>query len=480
MESLNLITIGLLGGGAVLAVLGFLVAVTLRRVVPTNEVHIVQSSKETKSYGKGTGHGNTYFEWPSSLPFLGITKTVMPTSNFDVDLKAYEAYDEGRLPFVVDVKAFFRIADSNEAAQKVANFEELLNQLTAIVQGAVRTVLASNSIEEIMQGRGKFGTEFTNEVKEQLKNWGVETVKNIELMDIRDHANSKVIANIMEKKKSLIESQSRIEVAKNQRDAELAEIAAKQETDLKDQAAKEAVGLRTTQQEQNVALAQQAQAQVVKEQEKLTKEKEMAVQKVAELRKAEILKEVSIVKAQQDRETALIKAEADKQTTTLVAEGQLEAKKREADGIAAEGKAKADAQEALLLAPVNAQTTLAKEIGSNKEYQKYLLSVEQIKANQAVGTAQAEALKAAQIKVIANSGNASEGLNSIGDIFTSKGGTQVGAMLEGLANTEQGQALLNAVGLSTKEETSAPTPSPAVTTAKKSNANGSALNGSAR
>ncbi len=442
---MDIITLGLIGGAAVLAFIGFMVAVTLRRVVPTNEVHIVQSSKNTTSYGKGTGHGNSYFEWPSSLPFLGVTKTVMPTSNFDVDLKAYEAYDEGRLPFVVDVKAFFRIADSNEAAQKVANFEELLNQLTAIVQGAVRTVLASNSIEEIMQGRSKFGTEFTEQVREQLRNWGVETVKNIELMDIRDHANSKVIANIMEKKKSLIESQSRIEVAKNQRDAELAEISAKQETDLKDQSAKEAVGLRTTQQEQNVALAQQAQAQVVKEQEKATKEKEMAVLKVESVRKAEIAKEVALVKAEQDKQQALIAAEAEKGKTVTLSAGQLEATKNLAEGIAAEGKAKADAERAMLLAPVEAQTTLAKEIGSNNAYQDYLISVERIKAGQAVGIEQAKALQAAEVKVISNTGNPTQGLNSVMDLFSSKGGTELGAMLEGLSNTDTGKELVNKV-----------------------------------
>lgn len=442
---MDLLTLGIAGGVALVAAVAVIVAISLRRVVPTNEVHIVQSSKSTTSYGKGTGHGNAYFEWPSAIPFLGVTKTVMPTSNFDVDLKAYEAYDEGRLPFVVDVKAFFRIADSNEAAQKVANFEELLNQLTAIVQGAVRTVLASNSIEEIMQGRSKFGTEFTNEVREQLKNWGVETVKNIELMDIRDHANSKVIANIMEKKKSLIESQSRIEVAKNQRDAELAEISAKQETDLKDQAAKEAVGLRTTQQEQAVALAQQAQAQVVKEQEKLTKEKEMNVLKVESVRKAEIAKEVALVKAEQDKQQALIAADAEKGKTVTLSAGQLEATKNKAEGIAAEGKAKADAERAMLSAPVEAQITLAKEIGSNDSYQKYLLGVETIKANQAVGTAQAEALKAANIKVIANSGSVSGGISSLSDLISSKGGTEIGAMLEGLANTEVGEQLISKV-----------------------------------
>lgn len=440
---MDIITLGIAGAAALLAVVGFIVAVSLRRIVPTNEVHIVQSSKSTVSYGKGTGHGNAYFEWPSSLPILGVTKTIMPTSNFDVDLKAYEAYDEGRLPFVVDVKAFFRIADSNEAAQKVANFDELLNQLTAIVQGAVRTVLASNSIEEIMQGRGKFGTEFTNEVKEQLKNWGVETVKNIELMDIRDHQNSKVIANIMEKKKSLIESQSRIEVAKNQRDAELSEISAKQETDLKAQAALEAVGLRTTQQEQNVALAQQAQAQVVKEQEKLTKEKEMNVLKVESVRKAEIAKEVALVKAEQDKQQALIAAEAEKGKTVTLSAGNLEATKNLAEGIAAEGKAKADAERAMLSAPVEAQITLAKEIGSNESYQKYLVTIEQVKATASVGMEQAKALQKAEVKVISNTGSPSTGLTSVMDLFSSKGGTELGAMLEGLANTDKGQELLS-------------------------------------
>lgn len=440
---MDILTLGILGALGVIGAVGTIVAISLRRIVPTNEVHIVQSSKNTTSYGKGTGHGNAYFEWPSAIPFLGVTKTVMPTSNFDVDLKAYEAYDEGRLPFVVDVKAFFRIADSNEAAQKVANFDELLNQLTAIVQGAVRTVLASNSIEEIMQGRSKFGTEFTNEVREQLKNWGVETVKNIELMDIRDHANSKVIANIMEKKKSLIESESRIEVAKNQRDAELAEIAAKQETDLKGQAALEAVGLRTTQQEQNVALAQQAQAQVVKEQEKLTKEKEMQVLKVESVRKAEIAKEVALVKAEQDKQQALIAAEAEKGKTVTLSAGQLEATKNLAEGIEAEGKAKAGAERAMLSAPVEAQITLAKEIGSNESYQKYLVTIEQVKANATVGMEQAKALQKAEIKVISNTGSPTSGLNGVMDLFSSKGGTELGAMLEGLANTDKGQELLS-------------------------------------
>jgi flotillin len=152
--------------GALVVLGGFtaFAALLYRRVVSTNEVHIVQSSKKTLSFGKDTGNGNTYYEWPAWVPRFGIIKAVMPVSVFDVVLSGYEAYDLGRLPFVVDVVAFFRITDSNMAAQRVASFEELLEQLKAILQGAVRTILASNDIESIMQGRSKFGEAFTAEV----------------------------------------------------------------------------------------------------------------------------------------------------------------------------------------------------------------------------------------------------------------------------------------------------------------------------
>lgn len=439
MTFTNLAILGVIG----LAGIATVVAIALRRVVPTNEVHIVQSSKKTTSYGKETGHGNTYYEWPSSLPILGVNKVVLPVSVFDLALDEYEAYDKGRLPFVVDVMAFFRITDPNLAAARVASFEELKEQLKSIVQGAVRSILASNEIEEIMQGRSKFGNEFTQEVDGQLANWGVGTVKSIELMDIRDHSGSNVIKNIMEKKKSHIEMESRTEVAKNHRIAEIAEIEAKREVDLQKQVATQSVGLRTIEANREVELRKQEAVQLVKEQERATKEKEMSILKVEHLRKAEIAKEVSVVQAQQNRETAVLIAQGQKETTVLASEGQLEAKRREAEGISLEGNAKADAEKAMQLAPVQAQITLAKEIGENESYQKYLVTIRQVEATQAVGIAQASALNAADVKIIANTGNPTSGLNSVMDLFSSKGGTEVGAMLEALAQTDKGKAVVN-------------------------------------
>ncbi len=459
----NLSTLAMLAGGFFVTVL--FVALLLRRVVATNEVHIIQSSKATVSYGKDHDAGNTYYEWPSWFPRLGIVKIVLPVSVFDGDLEAYEAYDRGRLPFVVDVKAFFRISDSNLAAQRVSSFDELRSQLHAILQGAVRTILASADIEDIMQGRSQFGEAFTKEVESQLVNWGVSTVKNIELMDIRDASSSFVIKNIMEKKKSLIEMQSRMEVAENMKRASIAEIEAKRETDVQEQDALQKVGERTAEKEKAIGIANEISQQSIKEQAKITTEKDLAIAKVNDVTQATIAKDVQIVKANQDKETAAIHkemeiiraaqdketkilvAEGTKQTTILVAEGDLESKKRESEGIAVEGTARAEAERAMQLAPVQAQIVLAKEIGNNEGYQKYLVTIEQVKANQAVGMEQAKALAQADLKVIANAGSVENGMRSVMDVLTSQGGTNIGAMLEGLAQTEQGEALLTKIGL---------------------------------
>lgn len=112
-----LLIIGGTIGVIVVAVLLF--ALLFRRVVNNNEVHIVQSSTKTMSYGKDTGNGNSYYEFPSWIPKVGVSKIVFPVSVFSINIQDYEAYDLERLPFVVDITAFFRIADSNLAAQRV-------------------------------------------------------------------------------------------------------------------------------------------------------------------------------------------------------------------------------------------------------------------------------------------------------------------------------------------------------------------------
>ena len=428
--------------------------VNLRRVVSTNEVHIIQSASKTVSYGKDQVDGNTYYEWPAWIPIIGIQVIKLPVSVFSLRLKDYEAYDNGRLPFVLDLEAFFRIENSNIAAQRVFSFSELSSQLTSILQGAARTILASKTIEEIMQGRSEFGDAFTKEVNEQLKAWGVTTVKNIELMDIRDSRESQVIQNIMDKKKSEIEKESRIVVAANKKAAQNAEIDAQREVEINRQLAAEQVGIKTAEKDKAVGIANEKAQQDIKSQQKITTEKAMDVARVENVKAAEIAKDVNIVQAEERKQTDVIsaegqkqkdviQAEGQKQKTTLIAEGNLEAQKREAEGLLVNGQAKAEAEKLMQMAPVEAQIVLAKEIGENQSYQQYLITIRQVEANQAIGVEQARALDKADIKVIANSGTVTGGISSLGDLFTSQGGQNVGAALEGLANSEVGKQLLD-------------------------------------
>lgn len=399
------------------------------------------------------------------MPLIGVTTIALPVSVFAIKIDSYEAYDLGRLPFVLDLTAFFRVSDSNLAAQRVENFADLKLQLSNIIQGSVRAILSSRKLEDILQIRSELGDDFTKAVGNQLKNWGIDPVKNIELMDIRDSGGSQVIKNIMNKKISLIEKESRIEVANNKKDADIAEIEAQQLTEVRSQEAKKMIGLKTVENEREVAISQEQANQLVKDQEKITQEKQMEVERVKQVKQAEITRETEIVKAEQEqkkieidalaRKNAQIReAEANKENQILVAQGDkekqflaaaalLEMKDKEAQGIAKIGTAEAEALRLKELAPISAQIELAKEIGENQGYQTYLISIRQIEANQAIGIEQAKALTAADLKIIANGGDVSSGVQKIGDILSSSGGMSIGAMLEGLSNSEVGKKVVD-------------------------------------
>ena len=410
----------------------------------------MRQGKKTLIYGNTSGEmssGNAYYRWPEWVPVIGVNLSVLPLSVFDIDIENYDAYDKERLPFVVDIKAFFRISNYKVAAERVASIKELKEQLLDICRGAARTILAKEDLETIMGERSKYGAAFTTEVTEQLTSWGVEPVKNIELMDIRDADGEEVIANIMKKKKSAIEKESRVTVAQNEQAAKEAEIASKQAIDLKQKDADETVGMREAKVKEKVGIAEQQSAQAVQEEAKKTKEKEMEVLEVENVRQAEIDQKTTIVQAEADRKKTEIAAEADKRKTELDADAKLFQATKNAEGIKAEGEAVAEAEKQKQLASVTAQTTLAKEIGENDGYQRYLIEIRKVEATEKVGLEQAKNISGSNIKIIAGAGSVSEGVTSALDVLTPKGGLNIASMLETLGSTEVGKQLLEKLGV---------------------------------
>lgn len=457
-------------GITLLAVLLILYILGLRRIVPTNEVHIVQRNQQTLSYGKDTMNGNVYYQIPAWIPKYGVVVSKLPSTIIDVTLDRYEAYDKDRLPFVVDIKAFFRISDFATAASRVFTVAELKDQLTSIVQGAARSILAKEYLEDIMSKRSEYGEEFTKEVSSQLKEWGVVAVKNIELMDIKDSHDEEVIANIMMKKKSAIEMERRTEVAKNLKLAQESEILAKQEIELKQQDANRVVGLRQAQVQQEVGIANEQQLQQVQAQAKITAEKEMEVKQVREVRAAEISKQAATVKAEEEKsvievnaqavvtkadadkkvailnaqalqEKVKLEADADKTRIELKADADLKVAKNTAQGIDAKGKAEANARELMEKAQVAGQIELSAKIGENKEYQDFVVRQRQVEAMEAIGVEQAKNLANAQIKIFANAGSVADGVSSAGKVLNPKTGLDLSSMLESFASTPVGEKI---------------------------------------
>lgn len=479
MESL--ISSTLMYGVPTFIVLALIIYIfSLRRIVPTNVVHIVQRGSDTVSYGVGKG-SNVYYAFPKWLPKFGVEVRELPVSNFDIDLPNYSAYDKDRVPFAVDVKAFFHIADTNKAAEKVASFQDLKLQLNNIVQGSVRSILAKSKLEEIMEERSIFGNKFTESVREDLKNWGVEPIKSIELMDVRDVNGSDVIHQIMAKRISAIDMESRTEVAKNRKIAEQAEMEAfkeiavtKAETErLAGEAqalSKQAIGIAQAESAKKQGIAQQQSISEIAKAEKITAEEKMEVVKVNQIRTAEINKENAIISTEQEKKQMEIEAEANKFRVETEAAAELEAKKKhaeaikivgnaEAEVIQAKGTSEAESKKLMELANVTAQSELAKQIGSNDKYQTYLIKIREIEINGEVNKVQyqslASALQEADLKVLVNSGDVNSGLNKFTDILSSKGGSAVTGLIESLGQTPEGKNILSLLeGLKGKQQSS--------------------------
>jgi flotillin len=426
-----------------IVLLGLIIGLSIlfRTVVSTNEVHIVQRKKVDISYWKWKEAGNVYYNWPSWIPIIGIQRIILPVSIFSIFLDNYEAYDADKVPFVVDIMAFFKINDSGIAAQRVLSIEELKLQLENILQGSIRRILAQRNINDILEGRWEFSLLFTSEVNKQLSDWWVTTTQNVELMNIEDTSWSNVIANIMAMKISEIEKTSRIQVAENLQLAETKEIEAQKIIDVNKQEAEKVVWEKTAEKDKKVWIAIEISKQEVAEQSKITSEKEMAVQKVIDVRKAEIDKEVAVVKAQEEKEVIVVKSEWEKEQMARIAEWVLIEETKKSEWIKLVWEAQAFAEKAMQMAPVEAQIALAKEIWSNDGYMNYLLWLKWFDVSQVVGSEKAKALQTADLKVISTSGTPNDWVDNIMDLFWSKWWISLANGLEMLQQTEWGKAL---------------------------------------
>lgn len=402
-------------------VLTLFIAMLWRSIVPQDEVHIVNTSKESKPYGDPKevdeklaqgkkSYGNVYYEFPHWIPVLGVVVKKLTLNVFQVNLDNYPAYDQDKVPFVVDFKSWFVIDNPIVAAKRIKDMSELKAQLQEMLQGIVRKTMAGKTIKEIMESRAELRDIFVKEVGEQCKDWGVK-LNSIEFTDIRDMDGDefRVIDDIKRVQSSAIEKERRVAEAENEKQARLSEIQSKREADLEDVIAKETVEKRDADRKKIVGIANEQAEQEIKEQAKLTKEKEVAVKRTEEVGTAEYQKEKVIIEANAKKEFEIIQAQAEQQSLAIEAEGQKEKDRLEGEGIAAKINAEGEAEANVIQKKGEAKAiALEKEAEAKKKLQEALkveLGALAIEAQKEVGVANAAALGKADIRILSGDGN---------------------------------------------------------------------------
>lgn len=157
---------------------------SLRRVVPTNEVHIVQRPSATLVYGADSSDsiGNVYYQVPASIPKFGVVVSKVPSTNFTINIDKYEVFDKDHASFQIGFTFFFRISNYKQAAARIFTVNALTTQIEEVIKSALRAEFAKDNYEQIKEKRSEYGSIITEQVTPHLKKeWGVVAIKDVEI-----------------------------------------------------------------------------------------------------------------------------------------------------------------------------------------------------------------------------------------------------------------------------------------------------------
>jgi flotillin len=265
-------------------------------------------------------------------------------------------------------------------------------------------------VYEIMRHRDTFSVEVKKRVNEPLKDWGVQLV-DLEVIHFKDIESYTVIKDLEQRQATLINAETRKQVADNQKGASIVESLANKETEMARAENEELFRVRQIQKDQQVGQSQQEAAQKIAEAEMQANRQKVEAQRVLEVGTAQVGAQARIEQAKGDSAAVKTKADGD------------------AEAIRKTGLAEAEVSKAKLIAEADGTKEKAFAL---KEYTDAGLSLETIKADVDIKKAQfaalAEGLKVAKISVV-TSGESS----ILGIPVSAKVGADIGQMLYEMA-----------------------------------------------
>jgi uncharacterized membrane protein YqiK len=388
-------------------------------VVPPHEAHVVVSrGRGKKVYCSRPLEGVRLQSAYWYIPILD-QRLIIPLENIRIEIDSIPLRDQLMAKFSGDVICFLSVVDPLLAAEKLGRIEaeegktgfpRIEAEVGKLIESITRNASMSMEVYEIMRHRDAFSQEVKKRVNEPLKEWGVQLV-DLEVIHFKDIEAYTVIKDLEQRQATLINAETRKQVADNQKGASIVESLANKETEMARAENEELYRTRQIQKDQKVGQTQQEAIQNIAQAEMEANKEKVEALRVLDVGTAQVGAQAKIESAKGDSEAVKTKADGD------------------SEAIRKTGLAQAEVTKATLIAEADGTKEKAYAL---KEYTDAGLSLETIRADVDIKKAQfaalAEGLKVAKISLV-TSGESS----ILGIPVSAKVGADIGQMLYEMA-----------------------------------------------
>ncbi|MGZ0042483.1 SPFH domain-containing protein [Paenibacillus ottowii] len=293
-----------------------------------------------------------------------------------LDVTTPEVYTEQGVPVIADGVAIIKVGSSIEDVATAAEqfigkpLEALRGEAQEVLEGHLRAILGSMTVEEVYRNRDRFAQEVQGVAARDLKKMGLQIV-SFTIKDVRDKHG--YLDALGKPRIAAVKRDAEIAEAEAVRDARIQKAQAEQEgqkaellrdTNIAEAAKEKELKVASFKKEQDTARAEADQAYHIQEAraKQTAVEEQMKVELVRKEREIDIqAKEIQVREKQYDAEVKK-KAEADRYAVEQAAEADKARKMREAESLqySIETQAKASAEQKRLNGQAEADAERAK------------------------------------------------------------------------------------------------------------------------
>jgi flotillin len=308
---MTLTTLIIAGAIVLLVVLTIIGLLSRYRKCPSDQLLVVYGKVSGKSAAK-IYPGGGVFVWPviqdykimSLKPFQITSEVVGPDSNM---IRTH-----------VNVALTTAISQETSTQQNAAarflsaNSDEIQRQIRTILEGEVRLIIASMSIEEINSDRDAFKAKVKECLGNELAKIGYDII-NVNIQEITDEQD--ILKNLSKKKETDARANAEADIADKEKDGAIRKANIQKEQEIQ---------VATADKDRETTVAQTKQEQFVKVAD-IEKEKET---QIAETLKS---KEIALAETEKNKQTGIAQQKAEQAANVANANADAESKKAEAE-----------------------------------------------------------------------------------------------------------------------------------------------------